>query len=694
MKFVLPLLLFAAMTARAQTDAPTPLPAPQAEPLPPPQGKVLFERHADSPTAPAAEAAPAKEKPTGPELTDADRSAIAIAAYDLDARLMPANAGLAMRARLTLRNTSAIALTRIALQVSSSLKWESATLVDGANRTPLPLWQHALDNDADHTGKATEAVFTLPQALAPGAVVTLDTFYSGTIIASTGRLERIGANAAQAAAADWDAIAADSTSLRGFGNVLWYPVATPQLFFGDGAALFQAIGHARLAGQSTAIHLHLQVEYRGEPPAAAYFCGRRRGFTTINDDADAPVASGSGIATADFPAESLGFRLPSLFVVEQAEILVGADSHPVLFTAAEPVFSSSSGNPVDAKPAGASSASNGSSDSPRLAVETSDEAALPRLAASVDNLAPLLEHWFGPRPLSALTVLDHSGQPFEDGPLLVAPVGSLASSDAAPALVHNLTHAWVQTGQPWMDEGLAQFMALLLTEREHGREAAIAQLGDLTQSLALAEPGFTTTNAPPLGAGLDVLHTSAGPEKQPLTAASDDLYYRRKAAAVWWMLRDIAGDAPLQQALTAWCTQPVSAGNSRAQAVAFEKLLEKTSGKDLGWFFRDWVLEDKGLPDLNIAEVTPRLLPTSPNHKSGWLVAVTVRNDGAAAAEVPVVIRSGTFSTTRRLLIPAFSSATDRVLVEDAPSEVLVNDGSTPEVRSSTHTRTISVHTN
>ena len=64
-----------------------------------------------------------------------------------------------------------------------------------------------------------------------------------------------------------------------FGDVLWYPIAAPQLFLGDGAALFQAIGRARLAGQTTPIHLHLGVEYKGEPPVAVYFCGRRRALT-------------------------------------------------------------------------------------------------------------------------------------------------------------------------------------------------------------------------------------------------------------------------------------------------------------------------------------------------------------------------------------------------------------------------------
>jgi len=151
------------------------------------------------------------------------------------------------------------------------------------------------------------------------------------------------------------------------------------------------------------------------------------------------------------------------------------------------------------------------------------------------------------------------------------------------------------------------------------------------------------------------------------------------------MLRGIAGEDALRETLAAWRMQPSSNNSPRDQALALEKLLEKTSGKDLAWFFHDWVLNDQGLPDLSIVNVTTRDLSADLIHKTGWLVSVTARNDGGAAAEVPIVVRSGTFSTTKRLLIPAYSQATDRVLVEAPPTQVLLNDGITPEIRTSLH---------
>jgi aminopeptidase N len=157
------------------------------------------------------------------------------------------------------------------------------------------------------------------------------------------------------------------------------------------------------------------------------------------------------------------------------------------------------------------------------------------------------------------------------------------------------------------------------------------------------------------------------------------------------MLRELAGEQPLQLALSAWRTQPVRPDTPAAQARAFQALLEKTSGKDLGWFFDSWVLEDRGLPDLSIVEVTPRQLPAGQGHDTGWLVAVTVRNSGAATADVPLSIRSGPLTTNKRIRVPGLSSVTNREVLRSAPTEIVLNDGSTPEAGAAVHTRSVVV---
>ena len=657
----------ASAAVQAQTDA-----APAA--APPPKGQVLIQSHGEPPSEEAPDARRPKlpAQPSGPELTDRERAAITFTAYDLDARLTPASQRLVMRAQVTVRNDGGEALERVALQVSSTLTWDSAALVTAGGSTKLELAQHLLDTDIDHTGKASEAILTLPKPLLPGKEAVLDAFYSGTITLSAERLERLGATRAQALDTDWDAIglagAGVSTALRGMGDVLWYPVASRQLFLGEGAQLFDAIGRTKEREAGAVMHLRLSVEYVGEAPAAAYFCGRRQALKALSDDAEAPVASGSGVARAEFAAEPLGFRMPSLFVVESPETLTA----PLPALAAGSSTSSSS-----AAPASEATVDSGEAGPPMLAVEGGEGSAVTALADAAERVAPLEEAWLGTPPLSALTVLDHAGQAFEDGPLLVAPVKALGEPGASGALAHSLTHAWVQTGRPWMDEGLAQFFTLLWTEREKGRDAALAALADMMQPVGIAEPA------------VDADLKKAAPAGEPLVSADSELFFRRKAAAVWWMLRGICGDEALQQALRTWRLREPAKLSGEDDALVFEGLLEKTSGKDLHWFFSDWVLRDRGLPDLSIVDVTPRMLPAGQGHATGWLVSVTVRNDGAAGAEIPVVVRGKAFSATQRLRVPGFGSATARVLLEAEPTEVVVNDGSTPEVRVSRHERRI-----
>ncbi len=111
----------------------------------------------------------------------------------------------------------------------------------GGQVSPLPFTVQTIDTDADHTGKATEAVVSLPQPLDPSASVELTTFYSGEVTQSAERLERIGAPLDQASRADWDQISPDWTGFRGYGNVPVVSHRRRTVFLGDGAKLFQSV---------------------------------------------------------------------------------------------------------------------------------------------------------------------------------------------------------------------------------------------------------------------------------------------------------------------------------------------------------------------------------------------------------------------------------------------------------------------
>jgi hypothetical protein len=300
--------------------------------------------------------------------------------------------------------------------------------------------------------------------------------------------------------------------------------------------------------------------------------------------------------------------------------------------------------------------------------------ALPSFGAAASTVQPLLTDWLGTGPLGMLNILDQDGQPFEDDALLVAPIRAAAPDVLAPSLAHSLAHAWFGSSHVWLDEGVAQWMSLLWMEQSQGRAVTVEHLEQEAQTLALAEPAAT-------------LNPNSAVEGQSLIGASDEIFYRTKAAAVLWMLRSIVGDDALKQALKVYRTDKLD-GDPKE----FQRVLERSAKRDLGWFFDDWVYHDRGLPDLSIASVSPRAFENLAGKGAGWLVAVEVRNDGGAAAEVPVTVRSGTLTTTQRLRIPGRSSASTRILFESTPEEVLVNDGTVPEVAASIHTKQIVAH--
>ncbi|MGA3160902.1 MAG: hypothetical protein ABSC77_06765 [Terracidiphilus sp.] len=698
----------ATLPCPAQTTPPAQQP-PAAQPDQPHQGTVLFSRSTDESgqtttqtgqeAPPAIQAVAPKAQSNAPEVPPPQ-----VAALDLDVHLLPASQQIAVRALLTLRNDGQTPLSLIPLQISSSLNWERIRLTtpDGQAQA-IPLHVVTVNSDADHTGQLHEADLPLAQPLLPGQSLSLDVTYSGPIALSTRRLQSIGAPDSLALRSDWDQISLPFTGLRGFGNVVWYPVSSAPVLLGDGARLLDEIGTHKLRLSGARFRLRLTVEFpHGQAPTVALINGRSVPLAITEPsgslDQTQEVAS---IATADSGPTTLGFEAPSLFVAIRA-------SHP----------------------------------GPNLTAWALPEnnVAVEFWTAAAANVIPFLKSWLGPEPRSPLTLLDlpdPGDVPFETGALLVAPLREPASKDKSSPLnsilVHTLTHAWITTPNSpassispapsnspafpnspppppaWLNEGVANFMGTLWAERKYGRDTALEALEADRAALALAEPA-----SPGQSPG------------QPLAAAISPIYYRTKAAYVLWMLRDLAGDPALSAALKGTGFSPyinskdsTGAGRDRFQPIhsspaesssansslnsttpaspthaegvsartasPFEKLLEASdSHPDLAWFFADWVDADKGLPDLAIDGV----FPTSAS-AGNWLVAVNVSNSGYATADVPVTVRSGTGSdlrsVTQRLRIPARGKAIQRLLIQGKPTEVQVNDGAVPETQASVH---------
>lgn len=587
---------------------------------PPPQGKskVIFERSTDS-ASQGKDSSPASGN-VSVAVTDTERQAVSYANYDLDIRLHPAEQGLAVRALITLRNDGTAPLARIPLQISSSLNWESIRL----QKKEVPYRITDLKSDEDHTGLLHEAVISLPEPLAPGKEIQFDVVYSGKIELSHQRLDAIQTPPDVADYSDWDRISPEFIGLRGFGNVVWYPVTSAPAFLGKGSKVIDLLREQKARQSAALIKMAVKLEYVGAPPNVAILNGQ---VVPVSAPAGPASPDAPQIATFQLDEARLGVAVPTLFVAVREEHL-----------------------------------------SPSLRVYSRAEtsSAVQGYTTAAAMVTPLLKDWLGSNQRVPLTIVDlpeAEDVAFDAGSVLLVPLEEAAPEQYAADLLPLLTHTWFQSSRPWLNEGVVHFMDTLWIERQKDHETAVASLEASRRALALVEPA-----SPQDGPG------------QPLLDATSPVYLQTKTSYVFWMLRDLVGDEALMAALHAY------RASQDTEPDSFEKLLEsKAKGKDLSWFFHDWVYTDRGLPDLSIAGVYTNTAAVA----DSYVVAVDIANEGWASAEVPVTVRSQKTAVTERVLIPAHEKLVHRIVILGTPTEVQVNDGAVPEVQSSIHVRQV-----
>lgn len=491
------------------------------------------------------------------------------------------------------------------------------------NGKPLAFSQQLINSDVDHTGQLHEAAIEMPEPLAPKATLKLETDYSGPIEIDDRRLLQLGTPDDVAERSDWDRISEDFTGLRGFGNSVWYPVSSTPALLGDGAKIFTEIGAQKLLQSDAVAAVRVSVEFFGVPPTVAILNGH---VVQMDTPSAMPTADYPGVVAVSLPPTRLGFAAPSLFVATRT-------------------LSESGGI--------------------RLYAREENVPNTQSLITAAAMVQPLVEQWLGSKQKQPLTLVDlpePKDAAYEQGGVLFTGIAADPPEALAERMSHGLAHAYFQSPREWLNEGVASFIGTLWIEHVHNRELALETLEAARGALAFAEPG-----TPGAAAGQDLLHTS------------DAVYYRTKSAYVFWMLRDIAGDQQLAAALRAY--------NAAADTDPeyFERLVEHASGKDLKWFFDDWVYRDRGLPDLSIAGVH-----SSPAaHDGQYLVAIDLSNEGFAEAEVPITVRSHDSTLTDRVRLPGKTRTAHRMLSQGEPEEVIVNDGTVPEVQAGIHKRTI-----
>jgi hypothetical protein len=473
-----------------------------------------------------------------------DREAFTFTNYDLNLQVDPEQHRLGVRGKITLRNDSATPQKIALLQISSSLDWRSIKAGDKV----LQFVTQPYTSDIDHTGGLSEAIVTLPQAVAPKGTIDLDIGYEGVIVLDATRLTRIGTPEDAAASTDWDRIGPNFTAVRGAGYVAWYPIATEVANLSEGNSLFEVLGRwkAREAGSRMNIHISVSRD-DGElqellvNEASCKLMYERTGR--------------SSMYSADCAYKFLGLRAPLFLaadyqVVERPSVLVHyLPGHDV------------------------------------AAANFADEA---------QKVSSLITEWFGPQREKAKTadLPDSKAAPFESGALLLTPLSSEGSKLAGLAAAHQLTHASFLSFRPWIEEGLAHFAQALYLEHEKNRQAALDYMG--SHRVAFSEAETSTT-----------LPRSEDEVNRALVNTTSDELYRSKAMYVWWMLRDMVGDAALKKAIAAYRTE------QDKDPSYMPRLIAAQTQRDLGWFFDDWVYRDRGLPDFKVESAFSRKTPTN-----------------------------------------------------------------------------------
>jgi hypothetical protein len=474
-----------------------------------------------------------------------DREAFTFTNYDLNVQVEPEQQRLAVRGKITLRNDSQAPQTVAVLQISSSLDWRSIRAGDKA----VQFVRQPYASDIDHTGGLSEAIVTLPRAVALKGSIELEIAYEGLIRPDTTRLTRIGTPDDVAASTDWDQIGANFTAVRGAGNVAWYPIATEVANLSEGDSLFEVLGRWKAREAASTVHLIVTVS-RSDGEAAQGLIVNEASCKLTYDQTGRASRS-----TADCMYRPLGLIAP-LFVTAKYGVV----------------------------------------DRPSIRVYNLDAHAMAAelLTGAAEKVVPLITEWFGAPHEKATTadLPDPKAAVFESGSLLLTPLADTDARRAGLAAAHQLTHAAFSSNRPWIEEGLAHFAQALYLEREKGRQASLDYMG-------LHRSAFSeATNQTTVPRSEDEVNRSL------VNTMSEELD-RGKAMYVWWMLRDMVGDAALKKAIAAYRPE------QDKEPSYMPRLIASQTQRDMEWFFDDWVYRDRGLPDFKIESVFPRKTMTN-----------------------------------------------------------------------------------
>jgi hypothetical protein len=470
-----------------------------------------------------------------------DREAFTFTKYDLNLRIEPEQQRMGARGKITLRNDSATPQRIVVLQISSSLDWRSIKAGD----KPLQFVSQPYTSDVDHTGAFSEAVVTLPEAVAPKGTVDLEIAYEGVVVLDATRLTRIGTPEAAATSTDWDQINTKFTAVRGAGYVAWYPIATENANLADSNSVADVLGRWKMREAGSTMRLQIAVTSdETEPPELL-----------VNATTCPAAHEVQRQFVADCTYRSLGSTVPT-FVIADYEVVS------------------------------------------RAAIEVhysrGHDAAATIYADAAEKVIPLISDWFGTLRTKAETadLADLNAPPFESGALLLTPLSIANSKLAGLMAAHQLTHAAFSSPRPWINEGLAHFAQALYLEHQSKRQAALDYMKLHRFSSSAAAKQQTTVSKTEDGASQSLVNTY------------DEQLYRSKAMYVWWMLRDMVGDQALKKALASYYPEEDKEPSYMPRLIQAQTQKDLEWFFD-DWIYRDRALPDFKV----VSAFTRKLLP-------------------------------------------------------------------------------------
>ncbi len=285
-----------------------------------------------------------------------------------------------------------------------------------------------------------------------------------------------------------------------------------------------------------------------------------------------------------------------------------------------------------------------------------------------------LESIYGSYAYPQMTVLHRL-----DGGGTEFPMMQANGSPSQGLILHEGGHVWTygilannEWRSGWMDEGLTSYQtawAQVLTPQERIRAGTVDRFaparGYRARAVRMPLPRFEIINldqaTTDLLGGAEPMGTTAH-EFRDFGTYNDMIYTR--AEVMYGQLRDVLGDSAfvsfLHDYYARWALRHV---DERAMRVSAERV----SGRDLGWFFDQWV-HRTGVVDYALSDAR-----TTRDSSGAWITAATVTQRGEYAHPVAVGVRTATGWTLGRMTTAPYARETIRIRTTTEPLEVRVD---------------------